>query len=1702
MFNFKNSNSGKIRVKLLATLLVLTLTFANFALVGSYIGEAIATEIDLTNQDNSTNNNDNVKFELYFDATNKNNQISKDINSENLVLYALVSVQNGGILENAKLNLTDTNFELKESSDEQNLVIGTLKAGEEKTVELPIQVKKDGSTFNLGLLDMISKITLTGNYTNEDDVININTEKYVQVNWTSEEIESIPEEEPKPIELSQELITNKVYKLGETDKRVIQYKISSGITDNRYPIKSTAIELQAPKYDATTKEMLKAEQIVEGVNWVAPEQVVVTAYSLDASNPNEILNFKQYDETAQNNAYYVYNQSEGKVNINVTNKENENNEIVWSEGKDEFIATYIYPVDVEVTAIESIVDSKIELYDLNNRTLSKEITNTQTIREDFGNVITFETDANSSIYKSNMYIDQETVYSTKWTAKISCTDIAESIKIVEVSEKLKTAEDQEVESKSYYKNTYINKQELDYILGEQGNLKIYDYSNSEEPKLLNEINISTEASEDGVITIENGIITIKYPQPADEVTGIETILIEIINPANVGLLNIYNQKSIKPNDIEEVSSIEKLDISTKLFAVQGENEIVNLQKTNTIKLEEPVSGAEFGVSKTEFSTLQENDVNFTVTLKTDNLKYDLYEAPVVTIALPEIVKDIKVTEEDITILNSDVIKLESLNIDNENNQIKLTLSGEQTGYNSTNTQISVNAKITTEKLIPTTMQNIVMTLVNGKETVYPNNQEAIIKTQAVNFEAESGILLATSVSNYNSENKTITAFEENVAGILEVEKEAEIATVTGTVINNTKTDLEEIKVLGKVQNSSTSINTALNTQIEVTKTFGENPNLETVVYYTEDTNPSLESNWVNTPNENTTAYLVVCKNLSKATAIKFTYKIAIPENLDTNKNTEINYEVYANNETYVAPVVNLQTPKEVKLALELTANVQNGQEVYEDQNVMYNIKVTNVGEVDAENVKINVTSAGLNIIEGQTTIDGLNIKAGESVDKQIKAIVNKNTTEINLTAQATTDYLMTEAKGTIVNTVSKAGIELEINNSIFTFSVEDEIAQIGSRINYQLNITNTLNEDLNNILVLDNLPEELKFDELYVYKINGEEITTLDLTQIENSYNEGTKELKVKIDNLKPGEKILISIYAKVEKVVDSNIKHTLYVGANEKYPDVTFSITDTTAVRGLPQITSSVTSNAEENINAGDIIEYIIKVKNEGETPEAITIESIIPEQLEIQNAYYYYVEGEQHEVLANLNNINVYSMELKQNQEITLIITAKATEIMTDTEVESKVTITGIYMEETTEKIENTVIGTGEDPNENPGENPEDNPNQNPGNNPSDNPNENLGNNPSDDPNQNPDGDSNDNQEENPGDDSNNNPNEGNGNQDENQESTYSISGVAWQDDNKNGARENEEKLLSDIVVKIINANTNEFLVDENGNQIQQITNENGIYEFSNLKVGKYIVIFEYNNTTYSLTTYQKSGVEGTINSDARLVTEENNNVVKTDIIEIKNENVSNIDIGLITNPIFDLKLDKYITKATVQNSRGTEIYEYDKTQMAKVEIPAKALEGSLIIVEYQIDVTNEGDIPAHVDTIVDYVSPQFEFKSELNTTWYQGKDNNLYCIEFANEDLKPGETVSAKLVLTKTMTNENTGLVNNAAEIYETFNEYAFNDIDSTPANKGEEDDLSQADIIISIKTGGPLLYIGIIIISMAILSVGIYLINKKVIKNHIM
>ena len=82
---------------------------------------------------------------------------------------------------------------------------------------------------------------------------------------------------------------------------------------------------------------------------------------------------------------------------------------------------------------------------------------------------------------------------------------------------------------------------------------------------------------------------------------------------------------------------------------------------------------------------------------------------------------------------------------------------------------------------------------------------------------------------------------------------------------------------------------------------------------------------------------------------------------------------------------------------------------------------------------------------------------------------------------------------------------------------------------------------------------------------------------------------------------------------------------------------------------------------------------------------------------------------------------------------------------------------------------------------------------------------------------------------------------------------------------------------------------------------------------------------------------------------------------------------------------------------------------------------------------------------------------------------------------------------------MTNENTGLSNNTAELAEVSNDLGLNDIDSTPGNKNtSEDDFGKADVIIAVKTGGILFYGGIVLVVLAIFALGAYEINKRVLR----
>ena len=106
--------------------------------------------------------------------------------------------------------------------------------------------------------------------------------------------------------------------------------------------------------------------------------------------------------------------------------------------------------------------------------------------------------------------------------------------------------------------------------------------------------------------------------------------------------------------------------------------------------------------------------------------------------------------------------------------------------------------------------------------------------------------------------------------------------------------------------------------------------------------------------------------------------------------------------------------------------------------------------------------------------------------------------------------------------------------------------------------------------------------------------------------------------------------------------------------------------------------------------------------------------------------------------------------------------------------------------------------------------------------------------------------------------------------------------------------------------------------------------------------------------------------------------------------------------------------------------------------------------------------------------------EFNTELNKNWYKGNDGNLYSEELADQVIQSGTEKTITLILTKNMTETNTGIINNQAEIAEDYNKAGISDIDSTPNDKDQkDDDMSSADLIIGVKTGDTLIYISAII-----------------------
>lgn len=264
--------------------------------------------------------------------------------------------------------------------------------------------------------------------------------------------------------------------------------------------------------------------------------------------------------------------------------------------------------------------------------------------------------------------------------------------------------------------------------------------------------------------------------------------------------------------------------------------------------------------------------------------------------------------------------------------------------------------------------------------------------------------------------------------------------------------------------------------------------------------------------------------------------------------------------------------------------------------------------------------------------------------------------------------------------------------------------------------------------------------------------------------------------------------------------------------------------------------------------------------------------------------------------------------------------------------------------------------------------------------------------------------------------------------------ITGVVWEDFDTDGIMDNDEKKISNVTLK---------LYDENDNLIEPTVtpNEDGVYTFSAVPEGIYYIVAEFNTDKYGVTgapsedfydqtrlsvfrevklTKEEMDSMGITNTDevkdntsngsedTPSNDEDNNekedtsqeepeqmNIVKTNMITIGSETriVRNINLGLSLRKKFQVKVNKYITRAEVTNALGVVTKkDYGNTKLAKLDV--KDINNLKIKVIYTIELQNVKYYPGYVSLVTEEIPDGMSFNPEYseNKGWELTEEGTL--------------------------------------------------------------------------------------------------------------
>ncbi len=1677
---------NKILEKLLAIILIFTLTSANFAFVTKSFAVSIA---DTLFGEKANTGHKNVEFEAYFGTEEeKETSVISSVNEQDLSMNLTLSVQETGYLKDGKIEILESeegkglNFRVKENAEfpenvqgfeENTIFLKQIDYSSDLTsITLPIAYENE-EYVNEEKLSKDAKIYFSGIYVDKDgEEVEVSREIILNISWKDERDISIESEATKYIDYGEGIVFQ------------TSVKLNNFVEDNSLPTKSSKVEIKVPVLEGKTPSNINVvANSTQGTNGKTSGNI-----SFDESNWS-------YDSESQLLTIQIENEKE-LVPINLNEDEylkEAEEEIIEEEryysksGVDEFLITYTYE-DIQMSenaTVTSEIEAELTTFsgaekdDFINITTS-ENTAEYALEGKTGDIVSLnienETEEVSKAYMysnynhSNQY---ETEYQSKTILNIAYKDMVEKTFIEDVENFYKDQEGNKIYTEDlYYKQISISKENFDQILGQDGEIKLSDVDGN----ILVTLNKDYEVNEDGniVVNFDNKVTKVN---------------IETTAPIAEGNLVIHKTKGIKNANIdkETLKTIATIGSQEKINAKYAYVEdIVEVESKETdTKLLNTTTDANLIIDRDSLSTLAMNEnVELRIELNNEKASSDLYGHSVFEIEMPSDVETLEVT-------NANLVYGEGLQITAveviENKIIRVTLDGTQEGINSgalTNgTNIELNANIKIDLYAPAKTEKIQLRYTNDQATNYATDGYEEIE---ITYSSPTGLVTVNSISNYNQQGSVITSVRQGEKEeLIDIYSDPKTPTTELIIMNNHPNKISDISILGRIpfkdvkDHTGTDLGTTLDTKMITGIVADERNHTSFNIYYSTNGEATKdlvneENGWTMTPEtlENVKSYLIVPVDenyeMQQTEILRFTYQFEIPGNLPHNEKIYGTFSAYYTNHSEIATTEEVSKADLVGFTTgegpEVTIDLQTNREfVKEYEELETTITVTNVGEEVAKDVIVNLpihqytkyklAKCEKENVTAEQTNDNLKISLGEMAVEEkteikvyftIKQMENVADRNISLKASVTAKDLGTE--------LFSSEKEVEVKTAEFslyqyTSDTKDTqgIQNVGTEIEIMIQVRNLIDQEKTNVVVTQPLDECFEFVSANVC---SEEFERLENTA---TYDAETRTITWNIDTVKANYSRSLAYKVKIADLPEGTTKKETKSIAQIREGEDNYYSNALLITAGKAVISAVQTTNTTDTyIKEGNTIEYVFTIKNEGSiAARRINLVDKIPEGLVVRSIKSVANGIETNQQLSSTDTARV-SLTVMPGEEaiVTINAYAKALNGVQEKSVTNYATISSDVIGEITTNSITHIIEADEKKAVNELE-------------------------------------------------SSTSPTGNYATTDNTIVKTYKISGTAWLDVNENGMRETEEQLMPSISAKLINSET--------GVITKTVTTDaNGTYTFTGVQNGKYLIIFDYDTITYTVTAYQKADVAPNVNSDAITTQIQQNGTVRngavTDIIEVTDGSISNVDIGFVYADMFDLKLDKTITKITVQTAKGTTTQTHNDDTFTKTEIHSKYVSGSTVYIEYAIKVTNVGDISGYAKKIVDYIPEGMTFNSglEVNSNWYTGTDQNLYTTSLANIELTAGQSMEVKLVLTKQMTGENTGVVSNLAEICEDYNIYGVSDKNSTPFNRAQgENDLGKADTIISVKTGEVFINISVIITSILLGSVIVFIAYTKII-----